>query len=264
MASKAYGLLDEAVALKDPFFLTIATNAPHSNVARDKLNEDGSPTPLMTEPLPAKRHEHLFADIKVPRTPNFNPEQHDGVGWIKDLPLLNQSVIDYNDHFYRQRLRALQAVDEIVEGVIERLESYGLLDKTYILYSTDNGYHISQHRLNPGKECGFEEDINIPLIIRGPGVPEGKTSDIVTAHTDLAPTFLGIAGGTLRSDFDGSAIPLTEKELEKAVHTRQEHVNVEFWGVGIGEGNFGTSLDNDGKPSELDPEILNSVPQQEA
>ena len=74
-----------------------------------------------------------------------------------------------------------------------RLADYGILDNTYIIYSTDNGYHISQHRLNPGKECGFEEDINIPLIVRGPGVPVGE-ANVVTAHTDLAPTILKIAG----------------------------------------------------------------------
>lgn len=77
-------------------------------------------------------------------------------------------MIEYNDHFYRQRLRALQAVDEMVEGIVTRLDSYGILDNTYVVYSADNGYHISQHRLSPGKECGFEEDINVPLIIRGP------------------------------------------------------------------------------------------------
>ena len=79
-------------------------------------------------------------------------------------------------HFYRQRLRALQGVDEIVEGVIKRLEDHGILDSTYVIFSSDNGYHIGQHRLQPGKECGYEEDINIPLIIRGPGVPKNSTT----------------------------------------------------------------------------------------
>lgn len=107
-------------------------------------------------------------------------------------------------------------MDEIVDGVIKRLSDYGILDNTYIIYTTDNGYHISQHRLNPGKECGFEEDINIPLIVRGPGVPVGEAS-IVTAHTDLAPTILKIAGGDhKRSDLDGTAIPLDERSIDDA------------------------------------------------
>jgi arylsulfatase A-like enzyme len=132
-------------------------------------------------------------------------------------------------------LRALQAVDEIVAGVVHRLDAYGILDNTYIIYTTDNGYHIGHHRLHPGKECGFEEDINIPLIIRGPGIPKNKTTEIVTAHTDIVPTIFNITGIPLRKDFDGAAIPLTEETLEIAAHDRHEHVNVEYWGFAVGE-----------------------------
>lgn len=166
-------------------------------------------------------------------------EQPSGVSWIAGLPKQNQENIDFNDHFYRNRLRALQAVDEIIDGVVKRLSDYGVLDNTYIFYSTDNGYHIGQHRLQPGKECGFEEDIHIPLIVRGPGVPEGKVSDIVTTHTDLAPTFLALAGGKLRSDFDGATIPLSARGLAEAKDTRHEHVNVEYWGFALAEGDYG-------------------------
>ena len=172
--------------------------------------------------------------------------QPGGASWIKRLARLTDEVIKYNDEFYRARLQALQAVDEIVEGVITRLEQAGILDNTYIIYTTDNGYHISQHRLNPGKECGFEEDINIPLIIRGPGVSIGD-SDIVTAHTDLAPTILKLAGAKWGWDgLDGSPVPLDKIGLEEAKRDRQEHVNVEFWGRAIPEGKHKFSLD-DGK-----------------
>jgi N-acetylglucosamine-6-sulfatase len=160
--------------------------------------------------------------------------------------------LEYNDGFYRARLQALQAVDELVEGVVQKLSDYGILDDTYIIYTADNGYHISQHRLPPGKECGFEEDINVPLIIRGPGVPVGE-ADIVTAHTDLAPTLLKIAGGNYkRDDLDGSPIPLDDSALVKAKGERQEHVNVEFWGRSIAEGIYHFSLDDgkDGKNSD--------------
>lgn len=154
-------------------------------------------------------------------------------------------MIEYNDGFYRARLQALQAVDELVEGLVSRLEKAKVLDNTYIIYTTDNGYHISQHRLNPGKECGFDEDINIPLIIRGPGVQVGKIeNELVTAHTDLAPTILGIAGAEKWGweGLDGSPIPFS-REKGDAVG-RQEHVNVEFWGLGLPEGKYWLSLDD--------------------
>jgi arylsulfatase A-like enzyme len=126
----------------------------------------------------------------------------------------------------------------LVAGVVERLEKEGVLDNTYIIYTTDNGYHISQHRLHPGKECGFEEDINIPLIIRGPGIPEGHVTDAVSSHTDLVPTIFNIAGIPLRPEFDGAAVPLTKTEHEDALTKRHEHINVEFWGFAGGESKY--------------------------
>lgn len=104
------------------------------------------------------------------------------------------------------------------------------------------GYHISQHRLPPGKECSFEEDIHVPLIVRGPGVPAGHTASIVSSHTDLTPTVLKLAGKS-RPDLDGSPIPLTKKALAKP--NSGEHVNVEFWGRALPEGKYGWIGDED-------------------
>ena len=77
-------------------------------------------------------------------------------------------------------------------------------------------------------------------------MPVGE-SKVVTAHTDLAPTFLKLAGAKWGWDgLDGSPVPLDKKELKNAEEERQEHVNVEFWGLGIPEGKHKFSLD-DGK-----------------
>ena len=243
LKGKALGFLEDAVAHPErPFFLGIAPVAPHSNVESavfdhipDNLDDiEGFVT--FTPPIPAARHAHLFENVTIPRTPNFNPDVPTGANWVRTLKQQGQESVDFNDHFYRQRLRALQSVDELVEAVVNRLEEHGLLDNTYIFYTTDNGYHIGQHRLQPGKECGFEEDINIPLIVRGPGVPAGKVAEVVTTHVDLAPTILGLAGAPARADFDGEAMPLSEAALEKAKETRHEHVTVEFWGFAATEG----------------------------
>jgi arylsulfatase A-like enzyme len=237
LTSKAYGLLEEALNNNAPFFLTVAPVAPHSNVKIEKLEGDIEDVVAeFTPPIPAERHAHLFNDAKVPRRFNFNPESPSGVSWVQRLPRQRRENVEYNDHFYRSRLRALQGVDELVDGIMNRLESHGVLDNTFIVYSSDNGYHIGQHRLQPGKECGFEEDINVPLIIRGPGVPKNTTTDIVTTHTDLAPTFMELARAPLRADFDGSAIPLSAEDISEASSNRQEHVNVEYWGFALVEG----------------------------
>lgn len=240
LTQKALGFLDDAAEADRPFFLAIAPVAPHSNVEIKFTGVDHNDVrdAVFSAPIPAKRHEHLFKGVKVPRTDNFNPDKPSGANWVRRLPKQSEENVEYNDHFYRQRLRALQGVDELVDGVFKKLEEYDLLDNTYVFYTTDNGYHIGQHRLQPGKECGFEEDINIPLIVRGPGVPAGEIADVVTTHIDLAPTILELAGASIRADFDGEAIPLARRSLQEAAKSRHEHVTVEYWGFAAAEGDF--------------------------
>ncbi|GAP82336.2 putative arylsulfatase [Rosellinia necatrix] len=239
LAKKAIRLLDEAYTAGKPFFLGLAPVAPHSDIQSPSFkygNHSDLTEVEFSPPVPAKRHAHLFQCAKVPRTPNFNPYKPSGASWIRNLRQQEPDVIEYNDYFYAQRLRTLQSVDELVDSVVHRLDKLGILDNTYLIYSTDNGYHIGQHRLQPSKQCSFEEDINIPLIIRGPGVPKGFITDIVTTHTDLAPTLLQIAGAPIRDDFDGLAIPLTQADLNQARDERHEHVTVEHWGFASNEG----------------------------
>ncbi|UPL03531.1 hypothetical protein LCI18_014465 [Fusarium solani-melongenae] len=216
-AQKAYGFLDDALSNEEPWFLVHAPIAPHGTV-------DLTPNFFSDAPKYAKRHAHLF-----------NPDVQGGVSWVKELPRLNDTVIAYNDEYQRARLRALQSVDEMVETMIKKVGAAGQLDNTYIIYTTDNGYHISQHRMHPGKECGFETDVHIPLIIRGPGVPAGHISQAVTAHTDLASTIMGLAGQAL-PDTDGTPIPLS---IDAEAGSKQEHVTIEYWGLAIPEGVFG-------------------------
>ena len=166
------------------------------------------------------------------------------MNWVKLLPQQTQENVDYNDHFYRSRLRALQSTDEMVDGIITRLEEVDLLDETYIIFTSDNGFHIGQHRLPPGKACGFDEDIRVPFYIRGPGIPKNSVEEAVTTHVDLAPTFFKIAGMELREDFDGTPLPIPYSDGVTPIF-RHEHVTVEFWGSAIAEGeydNFGMSI----------------------
>ncbi|UKZ49871.1 hypothetical protein TrVGV298_004124 [Trichoderma virens] len=184
----------------------------------------------------AERHEGLFPEYKIPRTPNFNPDSPSGVNWVSKLPKLNDTILDYNDEYQRKRLRSLQAVDEIVESVVARLDQAGVLEDTFIFYTSDNGYHIGQHRLHPGKTCGFETDINVPLVVRGPGVPAQRVTQAPSSHIDLAPTILQIAGiGIGDKKFDGAPIDIYGNETE----SRSEHAAVEFWGFGLAESIFG-------------------------
>ncbi|KKA31221.1 hypothetical protein TD95_000787 [Thielaviopsis punctulata] len=242
ITEKALSLLSEAASAKAPFFVGIAPVAPHGELV--EAFEGGARKVKFNPPVPAPRHAHLFPDAVVPRTPNFNPSVPSGGSWQRLLPELNATSIAYNDYFYLQRLRALQSVDELVAAVVDQLDRDGLLDNTYVIYSSDNGFHISQHRLQPGKTCAIEEDINVPLIIRGPNVPANVTAEMVTTHIDLAPTLLRLAGAlnSTPAVFDGVPVPLSAKEQAAAKGQRHEHVTVEYWGRSIAEGKYATNI----------------------
>ncbi|KAI7494001.1 Arylsulphatase [Hortaea werneckii] len=258
VASKAYAFLDEAIDAKTkgvrPFWLGVAPMAPHSNNHHNERSIDGNFTEksvTMSPPVSADRHKHLFQGVKVPRTPNFNPDHPNGVSWIGQLPQQNETNVDYNDEWYRSRLRALQPVDEMIDEVFRKLEEADITEETYVFFSTDNGYHIGQHRLQPGKQCAYEEDINVPFIVRGPGVARDHRTDVVSTHTDLAPTFLRLAGVSDRTmneyNFDGQAMPLNTNfgihdSGDERFDRRTEHVNVEMWGIIMSEGKHGQVL----------------------
>ncbi|KAL7309932.1 hypothetical protein PS15m_010749 [Mucor circinelloides] len=227
--AKTKAALDRVHAQDDPFFLWVAPMAPHGQFI---IGNDHSVT--TSPPIPAARHAHLFKDVKIPRTPHFNPDkQAKTASYWKTLEKLNATLVEEFDEVYRNRLRALQSVDEIVGTIFERLEKSGELDNTYVVYSSDNGYHLGQHRSYPGKCTNMEEDINVPFIVRGPGVPKGKISHTVSSHHDLAPTFLALANGDefVPSWVDGGVIPLTKALQKHPKPVSRESFAVEFWGL---------------------------------
>ncbi len=233
VASSAVGFLEDALKVDSPFFLGVAPIAPHAETVH--LDDGGV---AFYDPIPAKRHRDLFPDLKVPRSPNFNPDKATGGGFIKHLQQQNESVVHYNDGFYRARIQSLQAVDDLIDSIMDWLHDHAdVLENTYLIYTTDNGYHIGQHRLPPGKTCNLEEDINIPFFVRGPGVAKGEIVSVATTHTDIVPTIFELAGMNLHEDFDGEPIPVTAKMRSDTLR-RSEHVNVEFWGTGLFEGTF--------------------------
>ncbi|OAQ60601.1 arylsulfatase [Pochonia chlamydosporia 170] len=226
VANRSLEFLEDAITAGKPFFLGVAPVGPHANT-----DEKG-----FTNPIPADRHKLLFPDVRAPRTPNFNPSTPGHVNYLKNLPQFTPEQLQYSDHFYRARLQALQSVDELVGGLIARLEeSPEVLANTYIIYTSDNGYHIGQHRMPPGKTCNIEEDVNVPFIVRGPGVAPGREVTFPTSHTDIVPTVFKLAGIPLHEDFDGVPIAVTSAAQETQTR-KSEHVNIEFWGNGIVEG----------------------------
>ena len=181
-----------AISPTQPFFMALNFYAPHSPAK------------------PAPRHKDLFPDVQAPRRPSYDEEDvSDKPPFMQAAPRLTTEQIQEMDALYRRRLQSLQAVDEAVATLVQTLEETGQLDNTYIFFLSDNGFHMGAHRMLSGKGMPYEEDIHLPLVVRGPGVRKNAVRDELATMIDMAPTFAAIAGAQMTNSVDGrSLLPL--------------------------------------------------------
>ncbi|MGH9362923.1 MAG: sulfatase-like hydrolase/transferase, partial [Thermoanaerobaculia bacterium] len=64
----------------------------------------------------------------------------------------------------------------------------------FVFLTSDNGFHLGHHRLRAGKGSPYEEDVRVPLLVAGPGVPPGRRLPHLALAVDLAPTIAALAG----------------------------------------------------------------------
>jgi arylsulfatase A-like enzyme len=161
----------------EPFFVWLGPKAPHQPATA------------------APRHEDALPDVSMPRPPSVDEaDVSDKPAWIRDNPSLTDDQLADMETLHRNRMRSMLAVDDAIGRLVRALRETGELDDTYIFFVSDNGFHLGQHRLGPGKWTAYEEDIRVPLVVRGPGVPEGRTLDHMVLNNDLAPTIADLAG----------------------------------------------------------------------
>ena len=201
-AQRASELIERYARDERPFFFSLAFVAPHYG----RPVEPDDPLFFQT-PAVAPRHRDRFAATPLPRTPDFNERDVSNKPWrIRHYSLLSFDEIFELQELYQQRLESLLAVDEGVGRVVEALRSTGELDNTLILFTSDNGYMIGQHRVRAAKVFGYEPSIRVPLILRGPGVPTGARRKQLVTNADLSPTILAAAEGRARKPQDGRAL----------------------------------------------------------
>jgi arylsulfatase A-like enzyme len=126
--------------------------------------------------------------------------------------VLSDSDIAEITRKYRCALASLRSVDDGVGRILDTLRNQGQLGSTYILYTSDNGFLNGEHRLAEGKLKPYEESLRVPLVMRGPGLPHGKTVRDLTINADLAPTIVALSGARPGLKMDGrSLLPAAER-----------------------------------------------------
>jgi N-acetylglucosamine-6-sulfatase len=189
LAKKLYAYLGRTKDDPRPFFLYLNTLDPHNPAT------------------PPARYKGTFADEPLPKPPSFNERDvSDKPRWVRQRSLLSDAKIAALRTHYRKRLESLQAVDEMVGKLVDTLKAQGKMNNTYIFYTSDNGYQFGQHRLGMRKTTAYEEDIRVPYVVRGPGVPAGRRLEHMALNNDLAPTFAQLGGVTAPTFVDGRSL----------------------------------------------------------
>ncbi|XP_012138591.2 N-acetylglucosamine-6-sulfatase [Megachile rotundata] len=191
-----------------PFLMVLAPPAPHAPFT------------------PATRHIDKFKDVKAKRTPNFNTLTQSDKHWLVQQgpsPLPND-LLPKLDDIYRRRWETLLAVDELVTNIYQALKFQNLLNNTYMIFTSDNGYHIGQFSQPIDKRQPYETDIRVPLLMRGPGIVPSKISAPVST-VDLFATILEIAGIQRPSDGTSLLKKTLPKDRTLLVEYRGEHAD---------------------------------------
>jgi N-acetylglucosamine-6-sulfatase len=199
---RASSLVDSYAASDQPFYLTVAFVGPHHGFP----NEPDDPIGLRT-PAVAPRHRDAFAGTPLPLPPNFNEaDVSDKPATIRRRLPLTPERIGQIQEAYQQRLESLLSVDEAVERIMSALERTGELERTLVIFTSDNGFLHGEHRVGFGKVYVYEPSIRVPLIMRGPGVPPGARRRQLVTNADLSPTILAATGARAGKPQDGRSL----------------------------------------------------------
>ncbi|MBO0889260.1 MAG: sulfatase [Acidothermales bacterium] len=221
MSDRAVDFLDRAQQRPRPFFLEVATYAPHQRVPFDRTRrEPRFPPASRDRPSAVDRDGDCggaatavgdCTRLDAAHSPAFDEDTSDKPSWVRRKPLTAREHANLTED-YRNRVRMMQSVDDLLARVRGALTP-ATAANTYVVFAADNGFHLGQHRLLRGKQTPYDHDIRVPAVVVGPGVLAGVHRTEIAQNTDFFPTFLDIAGVRRHPPSDGmSLLPLLHGE----------------------------------------------------
>lgn len=205
LADDAQAFIDRAAKDGKPFFMYLSFNAPHD--PRQSPREFVEMYPLEKTALPQNF---------LPHNPHYEamgigPANRDG---LRDEILAPFPRSEFAVKTHLREYRAIVShLDAQIGRILDAVERAGLADHTYIVLTSDNGLAVGRHGLL-GKQNLYEHSLRVPFIIRGPGIPRGKSLDTPIYLQDAVPTTLELAGAETRDIDFRSVLPLIRGERE--------------------------------------------------
>lgn len=208
-------LVNEYSRAKEPFFLFLSALAPHTGRPHEPDDVDSFRRPdgqVFEFGTPARPDwvKGRFDD-QVPRSPglpaNAGPSEDD----VSDKPeAFRNPEMGWGERklataLTRQRAESIAVLDDQIRRLVRTLRERGELDETVFVFTSDNGYFLGEHRFRNGKVRGYEPSIRVPLVIAGPGVPQGVRNDPAKTP-DLTATILDLAGASTPKRADGRSL----------------------------------------------------------
>jgi arylsulfatase A-like enzyme len=141
--------------------------------------------PLWADP----RYDREFTDPREWSDPRLGPH----------VPPQHRAEVDTYD-------RTIREADSLVARVLAELERAGIADRTLVVVLSDHGEGFGEHVL-VGHGFSFEqEQLHVPLVLRGPGIPAGQRIDAPVSLVDVAPTLLELLGVPRMADAQGISL----------------------------------------------------------
>jgi arylsulfatase A-like enzyme len=207
MAEQTRGLIERFGRRKAPWFIWWNPVAPHHGmpVEHDDPVPTWRPDGLLTRWVTPARPQWVQGrfDDRITHgggVPPGRPAEGDVAdkpGYLRKLAPVTPAERAALTEVTRQRAESLFVLDLQIGRTVSQLSRRGELANTVIVFTSDNGYYLGEHRKRQGKINLHEPSLRVPLIVRGPGVPRGRRYDPVTT-IDLAPTIAAYAGTRVR------------------------------------------------------------------
>jgi arylsulfatase A-like enzyme len=166
-----------------------------------------------------RRHLDLYHETVIPKPATFDDDLKGYPGKPKSFVDAENKIGTTPSHIACSSLEGvvkdyyagLVAVDENIGRVLSYLEKKNILDDTAIVHGSDHGFFLGEWRLFD-KRLMHEPSIRVPLMVRYPKrIPAGTVRDEMVLDTDLAPTFLDLAGLPIPAHMQGkSVLPLAK------------------------------------------------------